>query len=178
MIDDFLFRSFQIISMASRFSPIRTIENPSEEILKDLFGTSNTEISSMSKDDHYTYFSEKFNRSKIHLSADSENCKLLWSTDATNPLHIGYLSHLFIIGKKEKFKAPKIQRLVTPLRLQRKRRQIAMKKKRAERKKQMSSEYAKLLAQYLKEKRERKRSESKRRSSTRESQSQSTSQAK
>jgi len=79
-------------------------------------------------------------------------------------------------GKKEKFRAPKIQRLVTPIRLQRKRQQIAEKKRRADRKKQMSSEYAKLLAQYLKEKRERKRSESKRRSSTRESQS--TSQAK
>lgn len=79
-------------------------------------------------------------------------------------------------GKKEKFRAPKIQRLVTPIRLQRKRQQIAEKKQRADRKKQMSSEYAKLLAQYLKEKRERKRSESKRRSSTRESQS--TSQAK
>lgn len=79
-------------------------------------------------------------------------------------------------GKKEKFRAPKIQRLVTPIRLQRKRQEIAEKKRRADRKKQMSSEYAKLLAQYLKEKRERKRSESKRRSSTRESQS--TSQAK
>lgn len=79
-------------------------------------------------------------------------------------------------GKKEKFRAPKIQRLVTPIRLQRKRQEMAAKKQRTERKKQMSSEYAKLLAQYLKEKRERKRSESKRRSSTRESQS--TSQAK
>jgi len=78
-------------------------------------------------------------------------------------------------GKKEKFKAPKIQRLITPLRLQRKRRILAMKKKRAERQKTQSSEYAKLLAQYIKEKRERKRSESKRRSSTRESQSLSTS---
>lgn len=76
-------------------------------------------------------------------------------------------------GKKEKFKAPKIQRLITPIRLQRKRRIMALKKKRADRKKAMSSEYAKLMAQYQKEKRERKRSESKRRSSTRESQSQS-----
>ena len=48
-----------------------------------------------------------------------------------------------------------------------------MKKKRAERQKVQSTEYAKLLAQYIKEKRERKRSESKRRSSTRESLSQS-----
>jgi small subunit ribosomal protein S6e len=76
-------------------------------------------------------------------------------------------------GKKEKFSAPKIQRLITPLRLQRKRRLIALKKKRADRQKQQSSEYAKLLAQYIKEKRERKRSESKRRSSNRESLSQS-----
>ena len=81
-------------------------------------------------------------------------------------------------GKKEKFRAPKIQRLITPTRLQRKRRSIALKKKRTEKKKVMSAEYAKLLAQYIKEKRERKRSESKRRSSRRESQSLSQSQSK
>jgi len=79
--------------------------------------------------------------------------------------------------KKEKFRAPKIQRLITPMRLQRKRRTLAMKKKRAERQKVQSTEYAKLLAQYIKEKRERKRSESKRRSSTRESLSHSQSKA-
>jgi len=76
-------------------------------------------------------------------------------------------------GKKEKFKAPKIQRLITPLRLQRKRRVASLKKRRAERQKVQSTEYAKLMAQYIKEKRERKRSESKRRSSMRESLSQS-----
>jgi small subunit ribosomal protein S6e len=76
-------------------------------------------------------------------------------------------------GKKEKFRAPKVQRLITPTRLQRKRRILALKKKRADRQKVQSTEYAKLLAQYIKEKRERKRSESKRRSSTRESLSQS-----
>lgn len=76
-------------------------------------------------------------------------------------------------GKKEKFKAPKIQRLITPLRLQRKRKILATKKARADRKKVQSTEYAKLLAQYIKEKRERKRSESKRKSSMRESLSQS-----
>lgn len=76
-------------------------------------------------------------------------------------------------GKKEKFRAPKVQRLITPLRLQRKRRILAVKKARAERQKVQSTEYAKLLAQYIKEKRERKRSESKRKSSMRESLSQS-----
>jgi small subunit ribosomal protein S6e len=80
-------------------------------------------------------------------------------------------------GKKEKFHAPKIQRLITPLRLQRKRRILSMKKKRVEKQKVQSSDYAKLLAQFIKEKRERKRSESKRRSSARESLSHSTSKA-
>jgi len=76
-------------------------------------------------------------------------------------------------GKKEKFHAPKIQRLITPLRLQRKRQILATKKKRADKQKVQSTEYAKLLALYMKEKKERKRSESKRKSSTRESLSQS-----
>jgi small subunit ribosomal protein S6e len=80
-------------------------------------------------------------------------------------------------GKKEKFRAPKIQRLITPMRLQRKRRVLAMKKKRVEKNKVQSTEYAKMLALYIKEKRERKRSESKRRSSTRESLSHSQSKA-
>ena len=62
-------------------------------------------------------------------------------------------------GKKEKFRAPKIQRLITPIRLQRKRRSIAMKKKRADRQKVQHAEYTKMLAQYIKEKRDRKRPE-------------------
>ena len=76
-------------------------------------------------------------------------------------------------GKKEKFRAPKIQRLITPIRLQRKRRSIAMKKKRADRQKVQHAEYTKMLAQYIKEKRDRKRTESRRKSSMRESTSQS-----
>jgi len=75
-------------------------------------------------------------------------------------------------GKKEKTRAPKIQRLITPLRLQRKRQILATKKARKTKQTQQATEYAKLLAIYQKEKRERKRSESKRRSSTRESISQ------
>jgi len=74
-----------------------------------------------------------------------------------------------IEGKKEKFRAPKIQRLITPMRIQRKRRILGLKKKRAEKQKVQSAEYAKLFAQFTKEKRERKRSESRRRSSMRES---------
>ncbi|KAG8497337.1 hypothetical protein CXB51_008647 [Gossypium anomalum] len=61
-------------------------------------------------------------------------------------------------GKKVS-KAPKIQRLVTPLTLQRKRGRIAEKKKRVAKAKADAAEYQKLLAQRLKEQRER-RSES------------------
>ncbi|KAK6923362.1 Ribosomal protein S6e [Dillenia turbinata] len=56
-------------------------------------------------------------------------------------------------------KAPKIQRLVTPLTLQRKRSRIAEKKKRIAKAKADAAEYQKLLATRLKEQRER-RSES------------------
>jgi len=61
-------------------------------------------------------------------------------------------------GKKVS-KAPKIQRLVTPLTLQRKRARVADKKKRIVKKKAEAAEYQKLLAQRLREQRDR-RSES------------------
>merc|ERR1712212_805549 len=77
-------------------------------------------------------------------------------------------------GKKAKSKAPKIQRLVTPVVLQRKRARFALKKKRVTNKREAHAEYMKLLAQRMKEakerKAERKRSNSKSRGdSTRES---------
>ncbi|KAI9115733.1 hypothetical protein K1719_013402 [Acacia pycnantha] len=55
---------------------------------------------------------------------------------------------------KKVSKAPKIQRLVTPLTLQRKRARIAVKKKRIA--KDEAAEYQKLLACHLKEQRERR----------------------
>ncbi|XP_071480422.1 small ribosomal subunit protein eS6-like [Diadema setosum] len=77
-------------------------------------------------------------------------------------------------GKKQKYKAPKIQRLITPQRLQRKRHNVAIKRRRATRNKEEAAEYAKLLAQRQKEKRDavlkRKRSASLR-ESARQSQS-------
>jgi small subunit ribosomal protein S6e len=60
---------------------------------------------------------------------------------------------------KKRSKAPKIQRLVTPLTLQRKRRRIAIKRKRIVKAKTEAAEYQKLLALRLKEQREH-RSES------------------
>lgn len=58
-------------------------------------------------------------------------------------------------GAKPKSKAPKIQRLITPRRLQRKRRLAATKKKRQVKRKTDAAEYAKLLAQRQKERKER-----------------------
>lgn len=76
-------------------------------------------------------------------------------------------------GKKPRFKAPKIQRLITPLMLQHKRQRTAEKRKRAERRKNQAAEYAKLLAIRQKEAAERKKIEQRRRrsASTRESKS-------
>lgn len=68
-------------------------------------------------------------------------------------------------GKKAKTKAPKIQRLVTPVVLQRKRHRLALKKKRHSKRREDAAEYAKILAQRLKEAKERKRSRSNSRTS-------------
>ncbi|CAG8616712.1 9762_t:CDS:2 [Ambispora gerdemannii] len=66
-------------------------------------------------------------------------------------------------GKKPYTKAPKIQRLVTPLTLQRKRHRFALKKRRAAASKAAAAEYATLLAKRLKEQKERKADLKKRR---------------
>jgi len=59
-------------------------------------------------------------------------------------------------GKKAKSKAPKIQRLVTPVVLQRKRARFALKKKRVTKKREAHAEYMQLLAKRMKEAKERK----------------------
>jgi len=66
--------------------------------------------------------------------------------------------------KKPYTKAPKIQRLVTPLTLQRRRRRIALKRRRAEAAKKAEAEYSTLLAKRIKEQKERKADLKKRRS--------------
>lgn len=75
-------------------------------------------------------------------------------------------------GKKQRFKAPKVQRLITPETLQRKRHRLALKKKRCLKRKEDTNAYKKLLAQRHKESR-LKREEMKRRrtASLRESKS-------
>ncbi|RHZ75952.1 hypothetical protein Glove_208g78 [Diversispora epigaea] len=69
--------------------------------------------------------------------------------------------------KKPYTKAPKIQRLVTPLTLQRKRHRIALKKRRAKAAKVAAEEYSKVLARRVKEQKERKADLKKKRSSVR-----------
>jgi len=59
-------------------------------------------------------------------------------------------------GKKPRTKAPKIQRLITPVRLQRKRRLISQKRKKAESQKEQAADYAKMLAQKVRDQREKK----------------------
>jgi len=75
-------------------------------------------------------------------------------------------------GKKPRTKAPKIQRLITPVVLQRKRHRLAVKRNRIQKKREDSAEYSKLLALRMKEAKERKlerrRSHSHSRSSMRE----------
>lgn len=75
-------------------------------------------------------------------------------------------------NKKATTKAPKIQRLVTPVVLQRKRRRIALKKKRQVASKEAAANYAKLLALRKKEfKAKREEAKRRRSASLRESKS-------
>ncbi|CAG8559521.1 16161_t:CDS:2 [Acaulospora colombiana] len=62
-------------------------------------------------------------------------------------------------------KAPKIQRLVTPLTLQRKRHRLALKRRRAKAAQEAKAEYEVLLAKRVKEQKERKADLKKRRAS-------------
>merc|ERR1719322_973427 len=57
-------------------------------------------------------------------------------------------------GKKQKFKAPKVQRLVTLVMLQRKRHRLALKRRRGGKNRLAAAEFAKILAQRQKEAKE------------------------
>ncbi|KAJ3312533.1 40S ribosomal protein S6 [Blyttiomyces sp. JEL0837] len=72
-------------------------------------------------------------------------------------------------GKKPYSKAPKIQRLVTPLTLQRRRARNAAKRQAVESSKEAAADYAKLLAQRVKERKEKRAETKKRLSSIRKS---------
>ncbi|KAF7998111.1 hypothetical protein HCN44_009509 [Aphidius gifuensis] len=69
-------------------------------------------------------------------------------------------------GKKERFRAPKIQRLITPITLQRKRHRVALKKRRCVIRKEQAAEYAKLLGLRQKEAKSRAEEMKRKRSSS------------
>ncbi|KAK4876968.1 hypothetical protein RN001_009474 [Aquatica leii] len=69
-------------------------------------------------------------------------------------------------GKKERFKAPKIQRLITPQVLQRKRHLLAVKKKRCLKRKEQVTAFKKLLAQRHKETKQRRQELKRRRTAS------------
>jgi len=69
-------------------------------------------------------------------------------------------------GKKPYFKSAKIQRLVTPQRLQHKRHRIALKRRQSERVKEAANAYAELLASRVKEEKEKRTELKKRRASS------------
>ncbi|RYP93787.1 hypothetical protein DL770_000159 [Monosporascus sp. CRB-9-2] len=69
-------------------------------------------------------------------------------------------------GKQPYTKAPKIQRLVTPQRLQHRRHRIALKRRQAEKVKDEANEYAQILAKRLQEARAQKADARKRRASS------------
>merc|ERR1712079_843775 len=72
-------------------------------------------------------------------------------------------------GKKQEYTAPKVQRLVTPVMLQRKRHRLALKRRRGEKNRLAAAEYAKILAQRQKEAKEAKELKRRRSASLRES---------
>jgi len=76
-------------------------------------------------------------------------------------------------GKKARTKAPKIQRLITPLVLQRKRHRMALKRRRAMKRREDAATYAKLMAQRAKERQAEKLARRRSSASHRTSQSKS-----
>merc|ERR1711966_280839 len=76
----------------------------------------------------------------------------LWGFDKTDDVRKGVVRRKITTeGGKEYSKAPKIQRLVTPVRLQRKRHMLALKKTRAVKNKTETAAYLALLAQRKRE---------------------------
>jgi len=69
-------------------------------------------------------------------------------------------------GKKPYTKAPKIQRLITPQRLQHKRHRIALKRRQSERVKDAANEYAAMIAKRVHDEKEKKTELRKRRASS------------
>jgi len=85
----------------------------------------------------------------------ASNIRKLWGLSKEDDVR-QFVSRRKVVDKKgkEHFRSPKIQRLVTPVTLHRKRRRIALKKRRFEKNQKEASEYATLLNNLRKEKRQ------------------------
>ncbi|VDN84361.1 unnamed protein product, partial [Brugia pahangi] len=81
------------------------------------------------------------------------------------------MNRTILLGKKPRSKAPKIQRLITPVVLQRKRRRLAMKIKRSVKRREEEAQYHKMMTQYSKEKQAAKIARRRSSASRRESES-------
>merc|ERR1712117_23108 len=101
---------------------------------------------------------------RVRLFVKKGDAEIPGLTDNTIPRRLGpkrasHIRKLFNLGKQGKpttTKAPKIQRLVTPTMLQRKRHRQALKRRKQEKNRQSTAEYAKILAQRQKEAKEAK----------------------
>jgi len=88
----------------------------------------------------------------------ASNIRKLFSLDKSDPV-TQYVVRRTISkdGKKDKSVAPRIQRLITPVTLQRKRQRIAGKRTRYENAQKAEAEYRKLLSQRAKDAKEKKK---------------------
>jgi len=95
------------------------------------------------------------NKPSLRGPKRASNIRKLWGLSKQDDVR-QFVSRRKVVDKKgkEHNRSPKIQRLVTPVTLQRKRRRIALKKRRFEKGKKEASEYATLLNNLRKEKRQ------------------------
>ncbi|KAK1840140.1 40s ribosomal protein s6, partial [Colletotrichum chrysophilum] len=112
-------------------------------------------------------------RKFFSLTKDDDVCVLLSQCPRSG--NISHFVRKYVIrrevqpkgeGKKPYTKAPKIQRLVTPQRLQHKRHRIALKRRQAEKVKDEANEYAQILAKRVAERKAEKADARKRRASS------------
>merc|ERR1712157_319878 len=87
----------------------------------------------------------------------ANNIRKLFALDKSDPVTQYVIRKAVEKNGKTKSVAPKIQRLITPVTLQRKRRRMADKRARAEQAQKAEAEYRKLLAQRAKDAKEKKK---------------------
>jgi len=87
----------------------------------------------------------------------ANNIRKLFALDKSDPVTQYVIRRAVEKNGKTKSVAPKIQRLITPVTLQRKRRRMADKRSRAEQAQKAEAEYRKLLAQRAKDAKEKKK---------------------